>query len=209
MKLIEDVLRKKVSVFDFMVEYRNSDSITCFIQQVITNEALSDMNNELWRTVSYSCLSCYNFNIREMLFSLYGYGETEDYEYEIYTILKGIYHILVPNFSCRNAYSHRDLYLDLEQECFGGPEVIDLVKTVANEVSKSFSPKDRKKMGKKMIKELFHYTKKKPKWIQGPDWPMGAECPMEFIGQIDIEDGVRYIFVDTNTNEKKDIIQMY
>lgn len=209
MKLIEDVLRKKVSIFDFMIEYRNNDSINSYIQQVVTSEALSDMNNKIWRTINYSCLACYNFNIREMLFTLYGYGETEDYEYEIYTILKGIYHILVPNFSCRNAYSHRDLYLDLEQDCFGGPEVRDLVKKVANEVSVSFSSKDRKKIGRKMIKKLFHCDKRKPKWIQGPEWPMGAESPMEFIGQVNIPEGVQYVFVDVNTNEKKVIIQMY
>ena len=50
---------------------------------------------------------------------------------------------------------------------------------------------------------------KRPCWIQGGEWPMGKNSPMQYIGRSKIPDGVKYIFQDVDTGEIREIEQFY
>ncbi len=65
-------------------------------------------------------------------------------------------------------------------------------------------------------KELFVYVKKRPRWIQSPDWPIEDGIPLVFIGEIpfDAPDlfhdrGTIYVFFDKVKGDFKTICQLY
>jgi hypothetical protein len=62
--------------------------------------------------------------------------------------------------------------------------------------------------------ELFKYRVKPPKWIQCPDWPIGENGPLVFLGQIRIPDyfhdeAAAYLFHDPTTGRCETVIQIY
>ena len=100
-------------------------------------------------------------------------------------------------------------YLELERDCFGGPEVMSLVKTVARNAVHIRPKSARRKLASSQINELFHvHDNKKPRWVQGPMWPMGSVSPMEFISQKREKEFVLYTFQDVDSGQKK-IIKQY
>ena len=50
---------------------------------------------------------------------------------------------------------------------------------------------------------------KKPRWIQGPAWPMGKLSPMLFVSQHRFSDGVDYAFEDVDTGESYVVREYY
>ena len=60
------------------------------------------------------------------------------------------------------------------------------------------------------LKKAFHIEhSKRPYWIQGGEWPMGKNSPMQYISRSKIPDGVKYIFQDVDTGEIREIEQFY
>lgn len=59
---------------------------------------------------------------------------------------------------------------------------------------------------KREINSSFKFLKKKPKWLQSPNWPIKNDRPLCFVGQIDISNlkhdtSFLYVFFDSESNE--------
>lgn len=212
MKIVRDLLKGKCDVTDFMRHYMCSDELYEFIQGLIPRDAIDDPNHEYWRKcIKRSGLECYNFDVREMLYSHCSYGEKDEDQREIFNTIRALYLWVNPNQKCTNLYNDRiNFYLDLEQNCFGGPEVANLVKSVAVEYI-SVEPKSaRKKEAKAKVAEIFHVAGKlKPRWLHGPQWPMGSASPMAFVSQKRNGNAVCYEFIDVDNGETKVVKQFY
>lgn len=75
------------------------------------------------------------------------------------------------------------------------------------------SHKELRSWLRKRILELFRYTSKPPRWIQSPDWPIGAKGPLVFLGQINLpnyfhDQASVFVFHDPASGECKNIIQV-
>ena len=70
---------------------------------------------------------------------------------------------------------------------------------------------ERKRLVREEIKMAFQRDCKGfPRWIQMPEWPMGADGkPMVYIGQKTFEHNSEYYFRDPTTNEKHTITQWW
>jgi hypothetical protein len=70
---------------------------------------------------------------------------------------------------------------------------------------------ERKRLVREEIKLAFQRDCKGfPRWIQMPEWPMGADGkPMVYIGQKTFEHNSEYYFRDPTTNEKHTITQWW
>ena len=60
----------------------------------------------------------------------------------------------------------------------------------------------------------FRYIDQPPKWIQSPNWPIGENGPLVFLGQLDIkdylhDDAAAYVFHDQQSGCCETIIQVY
>ena len=73
------------------------------------------------------------------------------------------------------------------------------------------SPKSKRiKEIRENLKKAFHIEhSKRPYSIQGGEWPMGKNSPMQYISRSKIPDGVKYIFQDVDTGEIREIEQFY
>lgn len=59
----------------------------------------------------------------------------------------------------------------------------------------------------------FRYVSKPPEWIQSPQWPVGANGPLVFLGQVEIEKyfhdlAAAYVFHDLENGECTTVIQV-
>jgi len=186
MKIVTDLLEGKCDVKEFMCTYMNDDKLYDYVQNLIPKNAIPDPSNEYWsKCIMRSGLECYNFDVRQMLYAHCGYGEQEENQREIFNTIRALYLWVYPKQKCTNIYDDRiNFYLDLEQNCFGGPEVAPLIKTVSREYFGVRPKSTRKNIAKAKILEIFHVEGKiRPRWIQGPQWPMGQYSPMRFISQ--------------------------
>ena len=212
MEIVRDFLRGKCDAVNFMKEYMSSNELHGYIQSLIPLEAIADPSHEYWRRcILRSGLECYNFDVRQMLFSHCGLGEQEEEQREIFSTIRAIYLWINPNQKCTNIYDDRiNFLLDLEADCFGGPEVAHFVKAIVNELFTMKPKSARKKAGKAKVEELFHVVDKvKPRWLHGPEWPMGINSPMAFVAQNKVGNMVNYEFRDVDTGHTRIIKQYY
>ncbi|QDU26777.1 hypothetical protein ETAA8_18590 [Anatilimnocola aggregata] len=66
---------------------------------------------------------------------------------------------------------------------------------------------------KEELHQRFRFASKAPKWLRSPNWPIGPNGPLVFLGQVKIEDyfpdkAAAYVFYDPVTRETKTIIQL-
>lgn len=212
MEIVCEFLTGKCTAVDFMRFYIGNEELHRFIQNLIPADALGDPSHEYWRKcILRSSLECYNFDVRQMLYSHCGFGEREEDQREIFNTIRAIYLWVNPNQKCTNTYDDKiNFYLDLEENCFGGPEVAHLIKAVANEFLTMRPKSARKKAGKAKVAELFHFADKvKPRWLHGPEWPMGSNSPMAFVSQSKDSNSVNYVFKDVDTGFTKIVKQYY
>lgn len=104
--------------------------------------------------------------------------------------------------SCENVTpSHSRLYeelLDVQ------PKYLDLdLRWLESYYSQfpQWNEPGRKKWLKERIKQDFQYLDKSPKWLQNPQWMIGDNGPLVFVGQLDLKDlyhdtSCLYIFID-------------
>jgi hypothetical protein len=88
-------------------------------------------------------------------------------------------------------------------------------------VHKNLLPKAGERTGKELrdwlrgrFLELFTFCGKPPKWIQGPNWPIGENGPLVFLGQLKIPDyfhdeAAAYVFHDPKTGRCETVVQVY
>ena len=213
MERIEKFLSGKMDVTDFMTELRSCEQLNASVQNLIPTDAIADSDHPFWdrRRILRNTLQCYDFAVRSMLFSLYGYGETEEDRLDIFNAIRALYVWHHPNFRFTQKYEDEAFfYLDLEQDCFGGPEVIGIVKRIAQEYQGIVPKSKRKKEAKAEVYKLFHVVDRKlPRWIQGPMWPMGVNSPMQFVSQKRQGSVTMYTFIDADTDAIKVIEQCY
>jgi hypothetical protein len=77
----------------------------------------------------------------------------------------------------------------------------------------ALTPRDLKAWLRKRILEQFKYRSRPPRWIQSPDWPIGRNGPLVFLGQLSVpdyfhDDAAIYIFHDPTTGECRCVVQV-
>lgn len=82
---------------------------------------------------------------------------------------------------------------------------------ISSKYPASMKKGERKRLIREEIKLAFQRDCKGfPRWIQMPEWPMGADGkPMVYIGQKTFEHNSEYYFRDPTTNEKHTITQWW
>ena len=213
MNPIEAFLKGKLDLTDFWEQYRNDEELFRQVQALIPADALNDEDHEFWndRTVLRDGLSCYDYDIRDMLYSHYGDVETDEDRLEFFYTIRSLYFYDHPSFRCTNKYEDSVFFRDeIAGELYGGKDVEHLIDEIAANTANIQSKSERKKEAIRQLEELFHTAGgKKPRWIQGPAWPMGKQSPMRFVSQKRFSDGVDYVFEDADTGEQSVVREYY
>lgn len=212
MKVIKDFLTGKYPANDFMRQLMAEPALQEYVQSLIPQDAIADAEHEYWKKcILRSKLECYDFNVKEMLYSHCGDADSETDQLELFNTIRSLYLWKHPDQRCTTYYEDNlFFYLELERDCFGGPEVTHLVKEIARNTVHIKPKSARKKIANAQICELFHVQdNKRPRWVQGPMWPMGSTSPMQFISQARQKEFVAYTFLDVDSGAIKEIKQHF
>lgn len=129
----------------------------------------------------------------------------------IFSFFEDAYMYYHPEIVCTTAYYEaHSLYLDAVGSFYEEPEVTQLLNQLVTEELPVKSKSKQMKLLRGKLKEAFHVVgNKRPYWIQGGEWPMGKNLPMQYIERNKIPDGIEYVFRDVDADTIRMIEQYY
>ena len=219
MQIVFDFIAGEISFDEFWSEYCSDSKIGEWIDNAadFKNEppsVISKDNNliTLYRAIS----SVYDGHVLKML-EKSPYPPHNPYE----TLVRsqcGIYDMIqtavltkYPNIKRTKRYKEDDdYYYKALGRSVGGSEVMTYAEEVLNRIPRSMKKSARIVAGKEAVRKAFHIKDKKfPHWAQEPEWPMGKNSPMEYIGQHREGELVALRFRDVDTGEERVVEQFY
>ena len=103
-----------------------------------------------------------------------------------------------------------DYYEKAVNRSLDGPEVWRFIESILEQFPRTMKAADRVKAGRAAVQEAFHIQDRKfPCWPQEPEWPMGKNSPMEYLGRHKDGELVHLQFRDVDTGEKRIVEQFY
>lgn len=211
MYLIEQMLTGQMKVSDFIILLKSDKSLQEIIRGFVPQEAIGNRSHAFWKEMSYDALLERNFNFLRLVTDLARFDGTIRDNLNIFYNIRCAYLYYKPDLCCTNKYfDAHDRYLAAVGEYYEGPEVTQTLNKIVEDAL-FITPKSKSiKEIRAKLKEVFHISdKKRPYWIQGGEWPMGKNSPMQYISRSKIPDGVKYIFQDVDTGEIREIEQFY
>lgn len=210
MDIIKEMLTGQMDMQEFSILLKTSETLRNDLRSLIPKEIIEDRENKLWQKTSYEMLKKYDFDLVLLLESMFRFDGSISDNLNIFGTISTIFCYLYPTTICTKKYRDRfSLYLDSIRDCFDGPEVTELVQRIIQDALLENTRKKQQHYAKSRIKTYFHVESKTPRWIQGPEWPMGASSPMRFISQERINESVHYHFEDIDSGERRIVKQYY
>ena len=202
MEIVFDFLEGRVTYQTFIDRLYSDESIFNWLQSFVTDEMLKDRSfwcstSLKWNNSSFK--ACVSERLNQGVISMS----------DIYTF---IYHFLAYTLPDREINKIKyyddlsDIYLSAVGECYGGPEVEYLINDIIMSLPEELSKTKRVKLAKEKMRELFP-GKKRPFWIEGPEWPVNNGKPMTYISRKVDGDLFQYIFEDPETGERRVVEQ--
>ena len=209
--IVISFLTGKTDIQIFTALLRISPLLRNYISSLVPKDAVNNENHPYWKNISYSVMKADDFDGWKQICRIVRFDGSLGDNLNLWDSLSTLIRYYDPDIQFTNYYEESfQLYLDAEQDSFEGSEVRDLVNSIVTECL-SIKPKTKRiKTAKQRIKEAFHISgRERPYWIQGPDWPMGENSPMKFIGRKRYDEEVHYFFEDVDTGEIRTVIQYY
>lgn len=208
---IENVLSGVLSMDEFLEKLQEDAYLQKYIRNLVPCDAINNPSHNFWKIVPYESLRHNNFDYYSFLFWALHSGDMFGNNFTIFSRLRKAYLFYHPDVSCTSKFEEEfNLYLDAIKECYDGPEVRELVEYIVADAVQFRSNAQKLKRAKMLVSEKFHVNNsKRPRWIQGPEWPMGSFSPMAFVGQKKGGDLVEFEFKDVDTGETKIVRQFY
>ena len=210
MNRIESLLNGSIYMDQFLEKAVKDTGLQEQIRGLLPISALEDSSHDFWRVFPLDSVRRNDFDFYKFIFWALQPGRRIGNYYAIYERIKKAYLYHNPKAICTEMYEREfDLYLDVIKDCFDGPEVVPIVDRIFEDVRNIKSKSKRTQYAKKVISEQFHLDKKRPRWVQGPEWPMGKHSPMKYVDQKKTGELVEYFFQDVDTDEMKVVKQYY
>ena len=212
METIESFLSGEMSVRDFVAALQCDDQLRKQVNGLMPSDAINEPQHDIWKRFSYETASLCGFEIVAILKKLCVFDNSLGDNLNVFATISFFYIFNYPDFPCTDQY--RDaygLFLDAVGERFDGPEVQEVTEKIVYECLDIRPKTKRVKTAKERVYETFHMEDRKlyPRWIQGSEWPMGKNSPMQFAKQTRRGESVLFYFRDVDTGEERIITQYY
>lgn len=210
-QVIEQMLTGEMPMPEFIRRLRTDSELQDTIRHLVPPEAVNNRGHAFWARISYRALEEDGFDFLRHLYGICHFDGGIGDNLDLFGSIRAAYRFYKPNLNYTSQYTDEyNTYLDAVGEYYEGPEVTELLNQIVTEALPIKPKRKREKMLREKLKETFHVVgKKRPYWIQGADWPMGKNSPMQYIGSEKIEDGVQYVFRDVDTGETRIVEQFY
>lgn len=211
MKVIEQMLTGQMPMSEFVRLLRTDCALQEEIRCLVPQEAVNNRDHVLWTRMDYGTVATYNFNYLKFLANYARFDGTIGDDLNIHSCIQNVYKCYKPELNYTTQYNEAfGTYLDAVGNYYEGPEVTTLLNRIVLEALTIKPKSKRAKLLREKLKETFHVIgRNRPYWIQGGDWPMGKNSPMQYIGNSKIADGVQYEFRDVDTGETRFVEQFY
>ncbi len=208
---IEQVLSGSMRMEKFLETLQHDDGLKSDLCNIIPADARDNPSHPLWSKISYDTVRGHGYDFNKHLAWLCKSKNKFGRDLDLFAALKIVYLYHHPNFFCTNQYHEAfALYLDAIQNCFDGPEVSQLVTEIIENSMQLRTKAQRVANAKAAVKQQFHVTdRKRPNWVQGPEWPMGIHSPMAFVSMKRSCEAAIFVFTDIDTSDTRAIIQHY
>ncbi len=209
--VLEQMLTGKMAMCAFVSLLRTDDHLQMYIRALIPAEAVNSRQHAFWKRISYEAFRRSQFDFIKFLNGVCRFDGSVGDNLNVFSFLKNVYTYSRPDFKCTTLYQEAfDLYFDVVKDCYDGPEVRHIVDQIIHEALLRKTKREKILFVKDAISSQFHLVdKKRPRWIQGAEWPMGMYSPMGFVNQCRNAESVQYQFVDVDTKEVRFIEQFY
>ena len=211
MNTIEEMLTGQIEMSDFIAQLKSDSNLQSAIRNLVPYEAAHSENHPLWKRISFESFQNSNYDFLHFLCKLCQFDGTIGDNLNVWSPIYRVYSYYHPELPYTDKYKQTySLYLDVIRDCFDGPDVEQMVEKIVLNAMKVAPKSKRLQNAKKEVENQFHITdRKRPRWIQGAEWPMGANSPMKFISQKSRGESVQYLFEDVDTGDGKIIEQFY
>lgn len=196
---------------DFIAALRSDAALRDWIAALVPGEAAYNPAHPFWKNISYSGLETDGFDAWKHLCRLCVFDGSIPDSLNVFGSLKAMFKYYDPALPYTTFYHDAyNLYLDAAQDCFDGPEVEHITMAII-ENALPIQPKTKRiQTAKQQVKDAFHVTDRtRPRWIQGPEWPMGQASPMKFLKQKRQGEQVLYLFQDVDDGSTRTVTQFY
>lgn len=211
MNEIELTLTGKMEMRDFIELLQSNSRVQQDVRNLIPAEAVNNEAHPIWKFIAFPTLARYDFDLYLLIVKMFKFDNSIPDNLNIWGTLKATYRYLKPELELTTKYSDAfDVYLTAVMDCFDGPEVESLVLQIIEKACIHKTKKKRIEQAKNEIRALFHVVdNNRPRWIQGPEWPMGKHSPMKYISKKRKGEVVLYTFQDVDTAEIRVVEQFY
>lgn len=208
---IELMLTGQMEMSEFLRLLKSDSRIQQEVRDLVPADAVGNESHPIWKKYSFSTMEKYGFDLYRMLLHLHKFDLSIPDNLDIWGSIGCFYEYLHPEVELTNTYHDAFvLYLSAVMDCFDGPEVIHLVLKVIQDACGQPTKKKRLEYAKSEIRSLFHVVGTgRPRWIQGPEWPMGKYSPMQYVSKKNRGEVVLYLFQDVDTGEVRTVEQYY
>ncbi len=212
MDTIKKLLTGEMSVATFVRIMKEDNTVVEALESLIPEEAKTDKNHPCWKHANYDTFIRVGSSAVGYIRYLARFDGSLGDDYDIFSMIKEFYigsarEQIVISTWYKDAFM---LSIQAIPECFEGHEVRGVLDSIINEAMQVKGKGKRIAYIKDRIRMLFSYDgKKRPRWIQGGEWPMGSESPMQFISQCSHGERVDYLFKDVDTGEMRTVTQYY
>lgn len=219
-KAIEDFLAGRMDILEFKRLYDGGEEINDFLEGIVDSfrksgqEPKNDTTKWLLDPDRYpgfeygadpyrSVRHLLNYEFRMITHNV----RTASGASEFFEDVKALYQEICPEIECTERYHEAFCFaLDAIPEYLsGGTAETFIQEHIIPQFPETMKKSERIKGIKAMIKEYFRAEKGRPCWIEGADWPMGADGkPAVYLGSIKTLDGEGMCYVFRDESEKGD-----
>ena len=209
------MLAGRLEMTDFLKMLKNDKELQTELCLLVPSAAIDNSNHQFWveRRAPYSMLKRYGFVFFKYLASMCRFDGSIGDNLSIFSIIKRAYLYHKPDFICTEKYQcAHNLYLAVTDDCFEVVEARYLLSKTIMEALKKKTEKEQIQFAKKAVEALFHVQScNRPRWLHGPEWPMGKYSPMQFVSQKYDEstETITYAFIDVDTQETRLVQQFH
>ena len=209
LKIILDFVQGRMTYDEFEAEYSLSPELWTRIQDMLTPEMMSDPDCPFWTRSNRSALEPNGFSVRAAALA-FGF-DTQFGRVHAHSLICDLAEFTYPDIR-RKSPPEQDPESLLDKLGFhylGGAETDGVIRDILYTATEYPNAKERNKALKQALREAFHLVPRKvPHWAQSPEWPMGANSPMAFVGEKQEGERMEYTFRDVN-NDTTVIVKQY
>ena len=209
-KIILNFVQGKMTYDEFEAEYSLSPKIWTCIQDMLTPEIMNDPNCQFWTRSNRSALEPNGFSVRAAALA-FGF-DSQFGRVHAHSLISDLVEFTYPDIR-RKSPPEQDPESLLDKLGFhylGGKETDGVIRNILYAATEYPNAKERNKALKQALREAFHLVPRKvPHWAQSPEWPMGTNSPMAFVGEKQEGERMEYTFRDVDTDTTVSVEQYY